>query len=65
MSFATLLAAALLGAAAPQPAPLDSSPKWSPDGSTVAFLRLRNVQRANLTSELYLVGRDGKGLRRA
>jgi Tol biopolymer transport system component len=64
VTFATVFTAALLGATAPQPAPLDSSPKWSPDGGTVAFLRLRNVQRRNLTSELYLVGRDGTHLRR-
>jgi Tol biopolymer transport system component len=64
VTFATLFTAALLGGAPPPPAPLDSSPKWSPDGGTVAFLRLRNVQRTNLTSELYVVGRDGKGLRR-
>jgi Tol biopolymer transport system component len=64
VTFATLLTAALLGAVAPPPAPLDSSPRWSPDGNAVAFIRLRNVQRANLTSELYVVGRDGRGLRR-
>jgi Tol biopolymer transport system component len=64
VTFATLFTAALLGAAAPQPAPLDTSPRWSPDGSTVAFLRLRNVQRRDLTSELYVVGRDGKHLKR-
>lgn len=63
VTFATLFTAALLGAA-PQPAPLDSSPRWSPDGTAVAFIRLRNVQRRNLTSEIYLVGRNGKGLRR-
>src|SRR5215211_1118996 len=61
--FATLLAAAAL-AAAPQPAPLDTTPRWAPDGSAVAFVRLRNVQRRNLTSELYVVGRDGAHLRR-
>jgi Tol biopolymer transport system component len=60
VTFATLFTAALLGAAAPQPAPLDSSPRWSPDGATVAFVRLRNVQRRNLTSEIYLVGRQGQ-----
>jgi Tol biopolymer transport system component len=59
VTFATLFTAALLGAA-PQPAPLDSSPKWSPDGATVAFIRLRNVQRKDLTSEIYLVGRNGQ-----
>jgi Tol biopolymer transport system component len=64
VTFATLFTAALIGAAAPQPAPLDTSPRWSPDGSVVAFLRLRNVQRRDLTSELYVVGRDGKHLRR-
>src|SRR4029453_8308590 len=64
VAFATLFTAALLGAA-PQPAPLDSTPKWSPDSATVAFIRLRNVPRKNLTSELSLVGRDGSPLRRA
>jgi Tol biopolymer transport system component len=63
MTFATLFTAALLGAA-PPPAPLDTTPRWSPNGAAVAFLRLRNVQRPNLTSELYVVGRDGKRLRR-
>jgi Tol biopolymer transport system component len=63
VTFATFFTAALL-AAAPQPAPLDTSPRWSPDGSAVAFVRLRNVQRRDLTSELYVVGRDGKHMRR-
>jgi Tol biopolymer transport system component len=63
VTFATVFTAGLL-AAAPQPAPLDSTPRWSPDGSAVAFLRLRNVQRRNLTSEIHVVGRDGKHLRR-
>ena len=63
VTLATLLSAAAL-AAAPQPAPLDTTPRWSPDGTAVAFLRLRNVQRRNLTSELYLVARDGSHLRR-
>lgn len=62
VTFATLFTAGLL-AAAPQPAPLDSTPKWSPDGTAIAFLRLRNVQRRDFTSEIYLVGRDGKHLR--
>jgi Tol biopolymer transport system component len=63
VTFATLFTAAVLGVA-PQPAPLDTSPRWSPDASVVAFLRLRNVQRRDLTSEIYVVGRDGKHLRR-
>jgi Tol biopolymer transport system component len=64
MTFATLFTAGLLAAAASAPAPLDSSPRWSPDGSAIAFLRLRNVQRSDLTSELYVVGKDGTRLRR-
>ena len=63
MIFAKLLTAALV-AAAPQPAPFDSTPQWAPDGTAVAFLRLRNVQRRNLTSEIYVVRRDGTRLRR-
>jgi Tol biopolymer transport system component len=63
VTFPALLTAALL-AAGPQPAPFDSSPKWAPDGSAVAFLRLRNVQRRDLTSEIYLVRRDGTRLHR-
>jgi Tol biopolymer transport system component len=64
VTFATLFTAAVLGMAAPQPAPLDSSPRWSPDGAQIAFLRLRNVQKKNLTSEIYVVGREGGRLRR-
>ena len=63
VTLATLLTAAAV-AAAPQPAALDTTPRWAPDGSAVAFLRLRNVQRRNLTSEAYVVGRDGMHLRR-
>ena len=63
VTFATLFTAGLL-AATPQPAPLDNTPRWSPDGTTVAFLRLRNVQRKSLTSEIYVVGRNGQHLRR-
>ena len=63
VTLAALLSTVAL-AAAPQPAPLDTTPKWAPDGAAVAFLRLRNVQRRNLTSELYVVGRDGAHLRR-
>ena len=64
VTLATLFASAVLAAAPPQPAPLDTTPRWSPDGAAVAFLRLRNVQRRNLTSELYVVDRNGGHVRR-
>jgi Tol biopolymer transport system component len=59
-----LLSTVALLAAGPQPVPYDSAPRWSPDGSKVAFVRLRNVQTKKLTSEIYVVRRDGTGLRR-
>jgi Tol biopolymer transport system component len=59
-----LLSTVALLAAGPQAVPYDSAPKWSPDGSKVAFVRLRNVQTKKLTSEIYVVRRDGTKLRR-
>jgi Tol biopolymer transport system component len=59
-----LLSTVALLAASPQPVPYDSAPRWSPDGSKVAFVRLRNVQTKKLTSEIYVVRRDGTNLRR-
>jgi Tol biopolymer transport system component len=59
-----LLSTVAVLAAGPQAAPYDSAPRWSPDGSKVAFVRLRNVQTKKLTSEIYVVGRDGTRLRR-
>jgi Tol biopolymer transport system component len=38
----------------------DSEPAWSPDGPTIAFVRQQNWE----TPGIFLIGRDGRGLRR-
>ena len=38
----------------------DTEPAWSPDGRTIAFTRQRDYGKAFI----YLIGRDGRGLRR-
>src|SRR5205823_5234507 len=45
----------------------DDAPTWSPDGQTLVFDRQSHEAAANENSfqdQLYLVGRDGTGLRR-
>ena len=37
---------------------------WSPDGSKIAFARLRRGRHGSLVRDLYLVDRDGSNLRR-
>jgi Tol biopolymer transport system component len=37
----------------------DTTPRWSPDGRTIVFTR-----SAGLNDDLYVIGADGKGLRR-
>ena len=45
-----------------EPSLIDSSPTWSPDGQAIAFAR--EDQMGDTPPGIYVVGADGKGLRR-
>lgn len=48
----------------PGPGVIDENPAWSPDGRTIAFTRNSPCAGVDcITSEIYIVHRDGSGLR--